>query len=75
MQRTCPFGIFWYPLRLRKPVVKDVTDEENRLKALLDSAVKVERSDDQAAENRDVEASDHSTPPVHLLDVEEANSV
>lgn len=48
-----------------------MTDEENRLKALLDSAVKVERSDDQAAENRDVEASDHSTPPVHLLDVEE----
>ena len=41
------------------------------MKALLDSAVKVERSDDQAAENRDVGASDHSMPPVHLLDVEE----
>lgn len=66
-----PVRYILVPDEAAKTVVKDVTDEENRLKALLDSAVKVDRSDDQAAENRDVEASDHSTPPVHLLDVEE----
>ena len=66
-----PVQYIFVPDSVSKKVIKEVTEEENKIKAQTAAAVNLHASQNPTnPEHSDMQASDHATPPIRLLDGE-----